>query len=92
MFGPLSFPGMVRPIECSPIYLSLEEVTVHAGHKVLMEVDYILLAVGDPQGIFDQHLNYFGENILTFCKQDHLINKHYLSHLQEKFLAYKKGK
>jgi len=23
-----------------PIHLSLEEVAVHAGHKVLMEVDY----------------------------------------------------
>jgi hypothetical protein len=29
----------------------LEEVTVHAGHKVLMGVDdNILLIVGDPQG------------------------------------------
>jgi hypothetical protein len=32
----------------------LEEVTVSAGHKVLMEVDYnILLIVADPQGILD---------------------------------------
>jgi len=34
--------------------MSLEEV-VHAGHKVLMEVDYnFLLIAGDPQGILDQ--------------------------------------
>ncbi len=65
MFGPLSFPGIVRPIECTPICLSMEEVAVHAGHKVFMEVDYILLDVGDPQGILDLWLNYFGENILT---------------------------
>jgi hypothetical protein len=43
----------------------MEEVAVHAGHKVFMEVDYILLDVGDPQGILDLWLNYFGENILT---------------------------
>jgi hypothetical protein len=34
----------------------LGEVTVHAGHKALMEVDdSILLIVGNPQGILDQH-------------------------------------
>ncbi len=34
----------------------LEEVTVHAGHKVLMEVDDIILViVGNTQGILDQH-------------------------------------
>ncbi len=34
----------------------LEEVDVHAGHRVLMEVDEsILLIVGNPQGILDQH-------------------------------------
>jgi hypothetical protein len=31
----------------------LEEVAVHASHEVLMGVDYILLIVGDPQGILD---------------------------------------
>jgi hypothetical protein len=30
----------------------LEKVAVHAGHEVLMKVDYnIVLIVGDPQGI-----------------------------------------
>jgi len=39
------------------IHLSLEEVAVHAGHKVLMDVDdIILLIVGIPQGILDQQL------------------------------------
>jgi hypothetical protein len=48
---------MVRPIEKAPICLSLEEVTVRAGHKVLMEVDdNISLIVGNPQGISDQQL------------------------------------
>jgi hypothetical protein len=34
--------------------MSLEVVALCAGHKVLMEVNYILLIVGDPQGILDQ--------------------------------------
>ncbi len=35
----------------------LEEVAVHAGCKVLLEVDEsILLIVGDPQQILDQQL------------------------------------
>jgi hypothetical protein len=35
----------------------LEEVTVHAGHKVLMEAtNNISLVVGDPQGILDLQL------------------------------------
>ncbi len=43
---------MVRPRES--ISLSLEEVAVCTGHKVLMEVDAnILPIVGDQQGILD---------------------------------------
>jgi hypothetical protein len=35
----------------------LEEFAVHAGDKVLMEVDDdIWMIVDDPQGILDQHL------------------------------------
>jgi hypothetical protein len=34
----------------------LEEVAMHAGRKVFMEInDSISLIVGDPQGILDQH-------------------------------------
>jgi hypothetical protein len=37
--------------------MSSKEVTVRAGHKVMMEVDdNILPIVGNPQGIFDQLL------------------------------------
>ncbi len=36
--------------------MSLEEVTVNAGHKVFMEVDYTLLIAGDPKGILGQWL------------------------------------
>jgi hypothetical protein len=37
--------------------MSLEKVTVCAGHEVLMEVhDNFLLIVGDPQGILDEQL------------------------------------
>ncbi len=37
--------------------MSLEEVAVLAGHKVLIEADNdILLIVGDPQRILDHHL------------------------------------
>jgi hypothetical protein len=44
---------MDKPIEQSPIHLSLEEVAVRAGHKVLMEVDdNILPIVAEPQGDF----------------------------------------
>jgi hypothetical protein len=35
----------------------LEEAIVHAGREILMEVDdNILLIVGDPRKILDQHL------------------------------------
>jgi hypothetical protein len=34
----------------------LEEVIVRAGRKVLMEIDYSLLIVFDPQWILDQQL------------------------------------
>jgi hypothetical protein len=34
----------------------LVEVTVHAGHKVLIEVDLYFTDVGDPGGILDQQL------------------------------------
>jgi hypothetical protein len=45
---------LVRPIEKSHISLSLEEVTVCAVHKVLMEVNNdILLIVGNPQGMLN---------------------------------------
>ncbi len=57
---------MVRPLEYSPIHLSLEEVTVHAGHKVLMEVDdNTLLIIGNPRGILDQQLRPHGINLLN---------------------------
>jgi hypothetical protein len=33
----------------------VKEVVMHAGHKVLVEVDVSsLMIVGDPQGIFSQ--------------------------------------
>jgi hypothetical protein len=31
---------MVRPTDQATIHLSLEQVNLHAGHDVLMEVDY----------------------------------------------------
>jgi hypothetical protein len=46
---------MHRPIEDAPVHLSLGEVVVCAGHKVLMEVDNnILVIAGNTQGILDQ--------------------------------------
>ncbi len=48
---------MVRPIELAPIHLPLEDVTVRAGRKVLMEVDdKSALIVGNLQGILGQQL------------------------------------
>jgi hypothetical protein len=63
---------MVGPKDYAPICLSLEEVTVRAGHEVLTEVDdNNVLIVGDPQGIlvhgsgltqpanYNNQINYF---------------------------------
>ncbi len=45
---------MVRLIESTPIYHSLEEIAVHAEREFLMKVDNnILLIAGDPHGIFN---------------------------------------
>ncbi len=43
VWGQPSFSRILKPIEQAPISLSLEEVTVRAGHKVLMEVDDIIM-------------------------------------------------
>ncbi len=43
---------MVRPIDFTSIHLSLEEVAVRTGRKVVMEVDdNSALIVGDTRGI-----------------------------------------
>ncbi len=69
MFGQPSFLGMVRLIEYASVHLPMEEVAVHAGREVLMEVDdNILLIVGDPQGISVEqlrpHPNHFQYNFI----------------------------
>jgi hypothetical protein len=38
--GHSGFPGNIAPLDQAPIHLSLEEVTVPASYKVLMEVDH----------------------------------------------------
>ncbi len=48
LIGQPSFPGMVMPIDEAPICLSVEEVAVHAGNKVLMEIETSALIVGNP--------------------------------------------
>jgi len=51
------FPRMVRPIGYIPIHLPMEEVAMHAGHKVLMEVDdNSALIVVDSRGILDKQI------------------------------------
>ncbi len=52
------FPQNGQSNRIGPLtHLSLEEVAVRAGHKVLMDVDdKILLIVGIPQGNLDQQL------------------------------------
>ncbi len=42
---------MVKPIDKAPISLSEEEVTVRAGHKVLVEVDRSEVIFGIPKVI-----------------------------------------
>jgi hypothetical protein len=45
----------------------LEEVTVRASHEVMMEVDdNILLIVGVPLGILDQHIRLHPIFLLKF--------------------------
>jgi hypothetical protein len=42
---------MAGIIDCAPLHMSLEEVTVNAGHEILMEVDdNSVPIVDDPQG------------------------------------------
>jgi hypothetical protein len=56
----------------SSICLSLEEVAMPSGHKVLTEVDNnILLIVSDPQGTLDQHIKLHSihvSNIIIILK------------------------
>jgi len=53
----LSYPGKVRPIDLTPISLPLEQVALHAGHKVFVGVETnIALIVGNPQRILGQQL------------------------------------
>ncbi len=47
LIGQPSFPGMVMPIDEAPICLPVEEVAVHAGNEVLMEVETTALIVAD---------------------------------------------
>jgi len=55
LLGQPSFPSMSRPIYLPISFYPLEDAAVHAGHKVLMEVDdNSAPIVGDPQGIFEQ--------------------------------------
>ncbi len=57
-FGQPSFPRLARPVDKAPISMSWEEVTVRAGHKVLMEVDNVnALIVGDLQGVVGRQLS-----------------------------------
>ncbi len=67
---------MVRPIDKASICLSLEEVAVHAGHKVLMKVDdNSALSVGDQQGISGQQLRPHPTHFLILLKHSsYLIN------------------
>jgi hypothetical protein len=70
IFGQPSSDGMVRPIKWANICQSLEEVTLHAGHEVLMGVDdSISLIVGDPQWILDQLLrSCIFSHVRSFCE------------------------
>ncbi len=48
---------MAKSVDWVPIRLSLEEVTMRASHKVLVEVDdNQQLIIGDQQGILVQQL------------------------------------
>jgi hypothetical protein len=57
LVGKTNFRGMVWSINYSPTHLSLKDVTLCAGHKVLVEDDdTCMLIVWNPLGIFGQHL------------------------------------
>ncbi len=59
LLGQMSFPINVGQIYYGPICLSLEDVTVHAGHKVMAEADDNSdLIVGNRQGILGKQLRH----------------------------------
>jgi hypothetical protein len=63
LLGQASFPRIVKTIGRVPIYMFIEEVAVHAGFKVQMEVDYIgALIVDVPYGILGQQLRHHQSN------------------------------
>ncbi len=66
----LSFPGIVRPRYYALVLLSLEDVTVHAGHKVLVEADdNNTLIVANHKGILGKHLRHNPIIEIYFTKQ-----------------------
>jgi hypothetical protein len=53
-------------MEVAPIHLSLDDIIVRAGHKILIEINnYISQIVGDPQGILDQQLMPYPIHLLS---------------------------
>jgi hypothetical protein len=66
---------MVRPIELAPTHVSLEEVALCAGHKVLMLLTYISQIDDDPQWILDQQLRPHLLNIITIILINNIEKK-----------------
>jgi hypothetical protein len=61
----LSFPRMVRPVDYTPIHMSLEDVAVCTCNKVLIKVDdNRALIVCDPHGILGQQLKPYSIQLL----------------------------
>jgi hypothetical protein len=81
---------MVRPIDLTVIYMSLEDVSVCAGLKVLMEIaNNSALIVGDPQHIL-AHSSPIALNKLYYC-QIYLFINHKLVNYPAQRKNQKKG-
>jgi hypothetical protein len=62
------FDTTVKLIHWPAIHLSLEEVAVRAGHKILVEVDFdSVLIVGDPWQIMGQIAQALQNLLLKYC-------------------------
>ncbi len=63
-----SYPRLLRPMQQAFICLPLTEVTLHAGHKILIKANSNILVMvidGSVQGILDEQLRPHPFNLLN---------------------------
>ncbi len=73
-YFPALVSNMCYSIGLAPASLPLDKFALHASHEVLMEVDHILLIVGEPRGILEHQLRaqcyntFYVRNLQMFIK------------------------